>query len=137
MITHISVIRCEHPVVNDIVDRFDGTPHTVLTFDKEMDGADLIFTVYIAFFMEYFDEPRGKADIAKYFVTYKAEIDNGGIKAESLYEACRSSVGMLVEQLRFPAQWRKIPRMSIVCPTLLELKTGLQEVVDWYNSRLN
>ena len=136
MITRITIIQKPLPVVNDTVESFEGDESTKFTFEYQMDGRDLMLTVWVTFSMK-FTQPLSKIDILKQIVTYRVEIDGGGITAESLYPSCQAAISMLVELLRFPAQWRKIPRDRIVCPPLAELEPDLQVVVDWYNSRLN
>lgn len=134
MVVGITVLRCLEPVVNEEIDSFDGEDSVVFAFDKEMDGKFLIFSANPTYSVVL---PDRKIDVAKYFATFQVETDGGGITPGSLYPACCSAVAMLVEILRFPAQWRKIPRNRIVCPTLSELEKGLLEVVDWYNAKLN
>lgn len=136
MIHKITILRNIRPIVREEIESFEGEDFTMLTFAQEMDGSALIFTVYVTYAIL---RPGAalKTDIAKYQVTYKVEIDGGSITSESLYPTCRTTVSTLVELLRFPAQWRKIPRNRIVCPPLKDVEKALQGVVNWYVAKLN
>jgi hypothetical protein len=136
MISRITIVFKPQPAVNDRVDSFDGEESTILTFEYKMDGPDLMFTVWVTFSMK-FEQPLSKIDILKYPITYRIEIDTGGIIADSLFPPCQVAISTLVESLRWPEPWRKIPRNRIVCPPMEELRPDLQAVVDWYNSKLN
>lgn len=128
MVKAASIVYGGLPTGNPPEILFEEDDKTDVLVNCQRQGDNILVTVTVIYSIK---DPiaNKRSEVVSYKMQWLLETD-GTLSTRDLYGACLPSVANLVELLRFPAQWRKIPRNRIVCPPQLELERNLQDCVE-------
>lgn len=128
MVKSASMVYGGMPTGNPPDILYEEDDKTAVLVTGQRQGNNILITVTVIYSIK--DPVLNKRfEVVKYTMQWLLETD-GTLTTRELYGACLPSVGNLVELLRFPLQWRKIPRNRIVCPPQEELERNLQDCVE-------
>ena len=123
-----SIVYMGQPTVTIPEILYEENDKTSVLITSQRQGNNILVTVTVIYSMS---NPilNKRTEVATSKTQWRLETD-GLLTTAELYGVCPPSVSNLRESLRFPAQWRAIPRNRIVCPLQSELERNLQDCVE-------